>query len=57
MKMFNACVVLVSSCLTLFGVLGAASVRLGSAIEHPFDEMYEGSHKDPPRLSELNRAA
>jgi hypothetical protein len=56
MKKLNACVVLVSSCWALPFVLGA-SVCLGSSVEHPFDELYEGAHEHPKHSFGLNRAA
>ena len=57
MKMLNACVVLVSSCSALLGMLGTAAGPLPSSAEHPFDEMYDCTHQHAGRSPELNRAA
>ena len=57
MKMFNVCVVLLSSCLALLAAPGTASARLGPSIEHPFDDMYEDGYRPPKGSPELNRAA
>ena len=57
MKVLNACVVLASSCLALLGGLSTAAGRLGSSVEHPFDDMYEGAHQYPEWPPALNRAA
>ena len=57
MKLLNACMVLASSCLALLGLLGTAADRLGSSVEHPFDQMYEGANQHPKRPPALNRAA
>ena len=57
MKMLNACVILVSSCSALLGMLGTAAGPLRSSTEHPFDEMYDCTHQHAERSPGLNRAA